>query len=161
MQEGLCHLSIASLTSGIVEKPSAFKNLYPVPNNHLTNDGQVNASTAWRFNTITLPPLMDEDQRLALVGNLDYHKAVLGLDNIRLTTRERCSPRWTKAAGFKLNDVYINSSLSASLDAYEMSEVSQAELAAKHAILEKQPVSLEMCARLCIHGSGKLRCQYK
>ena len=51
-------------------------------------------------------------------------------------------------------DAFVES-LATSLDNYELSGVDTTMLTDKHKILERASTTLEHCARLCIHGSGR------
>jgi len=44
------------------------------------------------------------NQRIALRGVRSRASGALGVDNVRFTTQERCSPRWITFPGFKFRD---------------------------------------------------------
>ncbi|XP_059096707.1 uncharacterized protein LOC131891200 [Tigriopus californicus] len=58
------------------------------------NNKTVHTISEWQHEKIPIPPLVEfETFRLNLRGRHDKDNAILGLDNIHIGTRERCSPR--------------------------------------------------------------------
>jgi len=60
--------------------------------NRTFNNGTVGGVTSWMFETIKLPPV-EEGYKFALRGKIPYADASLGVDNLRIITNQRCSPR--------------------------------------------------------------------
>ena len=71
------------------------REIFTVPDSRLVNDGSVDSDVhkRWKYESIPIPPVTDDWQRLQLVGTTHKDKSVLGMANIHLRTRERCSPR--------------------------------------------------------------------
>ena len=68
--------------------------IYALAENETFNDGTVGSQPDWLWKTLSLPPLIDDDdQRVLLRAGGNPDKSAWGIDAVRITTNERCSPR--------------------------------------------------------------------
>ncbi len=119
------------------------------------NNGDI-AGKPWNYDTVDLPRFKEPDQRIVVKGLIHKSKGALGLDNIRLTTRERCSPRWTRINGYHIRILsQIEDLVLPTLDNYDFSNIGMQDLRDRHYRASKTGPNLEYCARLCMHGSGE------
>lgn len=69
--------------------------IHTVNPSNFYKDGTFANISEWKHERIPLPPVMEfEAYRLHLKGQHSKEDGILGLDNIHISTRERCTPRY-------------------------------------------------------------------
>ncbi len=118
------------------------------------NNGNVDGKD-WKSNVVDLPALSQPEQRVVLKGELHRTLGMMGLDIMRITTNQRCSPRWIRINGFHLKDqADLEDLVFPTLDNYDWSGITMTDLRNKYYKASRAATNLEYCARLCMHGSG-------
>ena len=108
------------------------------------------------MSVIDLPALTQSDQRIVLTGTLHKSSGMLGMDVLRITTNERCSPRWIRFDGFRIKDrAQLEDLVFPTYDNYDWSGIDMADLRNKYYKASRANTNLEYCARLCMHGTGQ------
>lgn len=69
------------------------KDLAFVPNSDLFEAGSRTANLTWKSAIFPIPPIFDDAQRVQLWARYGQTHEFVALDEIKITTRERCSPR--------------------------------------------------------------------
>ena len=69
-----------------------FESLHTVTNLH--NDGSLGTVEDWHLESVDLPPA--EESRVRISGSFEPSKGWLGLDSIRVSSSEKCLPRFVE-----------------------------------------------------------------
>ena len=64
------------------------QELFNVPDDKLLNDGWVANATEWQWEDIALPKV-DSGSIVKVLGEFDRFQGVIGLDNIRVYTKQK------------------------------------------------------------------------
>ena len=59
-----------------------------------SNDGSAEIARPWAFKKLALAPLTGLADRIDVRGEIPRRNGLFGIDNLKLTTNERCSPRF-------------------------------------------------------------------
>ena len=70
----------------------------------LYNNGTVENVTEWNFADVPLQRFF-RSSKLRFEGEYQRNEGVIGLDNIRLYTRQKCTPRWSILTDHKFTDL--------------------------------------------------------
>ncbi|TRY77761.1 hypothetical protein TCAL_15347, partial [Tigriopus californicus] len=107
--------------------------IHTVDSGSFFKDGTFANVREWKHEKIPLTPIAEfEKYRLHLKGQHSKDEGILGLDNIHISTRERCTPRWTQHYGYKFEQDAINLR-QGNYDDIENSEITQTMLTDKYA----------------------------
>ncbi|XP_059089354.1 uncharacterized protein LOC131885346 [Tigriopus californicus] len=150
--EGYCKLDVSLKGPNFDD---VFKPVANFSDSELKNDGTLMTSSPWQRKRVQIPRLHLQDYKMRIRGEFDWKNGGIGLDSIRLSTMQRCHPRW-----FRVHETQFITSTSFlfqdGLDNYELGGVSETLLRTKHqreTVLSNQ-TTLEECSRLCWLGSG-------
>ena len=115
------------------------------------NDGTVsNANNQWSLAEVPLPVESDE-YRVDLQADIDPAVNRLAVDGVKVTTNQRCDPRWIKVPGYEID--LAKAATLAPLD--EAGLYDRRDLVEKkHYAASKTGFSLPLCAHFCYSGSG-------
>lgn len=86
-----CHLSLSKTSTDVAASEKTA--IWDVPDTLLENGGGVDATTEWKFSMVDLPP-MEKGSRIQIGNTRGDGIGAFGLDNIRFSTDQRCSPRY-------------------------------------------------------------------
>ena len=70
----------------------------------LFNNGTLGNITEWNFADVPLQRFF-KSSKLRFEGEFQSLDGVIGLDNVRLYTRQKCSPRWSILPNYKFSDL--------------------------------------------------------
>ncbi|TRY78181.1 hypothetical protein TCAL_06224, partial [Tigriopus californicus] len=123
-----------------------------VPDSELLNDGSVRLVSNWKSAIFSIPPTLNTNHRAQVLANYGSYVGFAALDDIKITTREMCSPMWVKFPGFGFQSDIL-SKVDTSLDDFEMTGIDAQMLLEKYAMISST-ATLEACTRRCYFGSG-------
>ncbi len=122
--------------------------------NDLPNNGSL-SKEFWRREIVNLPPMLEEGGRVKLVATYNPTVGALGLDNMKVDTRQNCYPRWIKVHDFHLRDIGTKTGVEEKKDDYRFSSVTKTMIRKRALGTEsKMNTTSETCQRFCTAGSG-------
>ena len=135
-----------------------------------------NDTVDWKYQTVPLVTSLDGGEEVVIRAEFTPRYGAAILDEIKITTRQHCFPRWLKdffISGFSFNlclliftnsrwievpnrQLVDNPSNQPPMSTFENSEVDIGDLETRHYIAENVTASLSKCAQYCFAGSGTM-----